>query len=261
MKTHNLLWTGGWDSTYRLLDLAIVKKKVVQPYYIIDEQRKSIEYEQKSMEKIKILIEKLDVDAYHRILKTETVMKCKIHEKHEIKKKYNNIIKSFNLGTQYVWLGSFADENNLTLDLCIEKDTRPFNLIKEVVLKIEDDDDVFYVLNEISYDSDLQIFKYYKFPLLYMTKLEMEQKATEMGFKHIMDETWFCHNPINGKPCGTCNPCKDAKEEGLGRRVPEHTKITLIKHKINTVRGSNINAIFDFAYRKSLRIFPYKKKE
>ena len=29
-----LLWTGGWDSTYRLLDLLLVQKQHVQPYYV-----------------------------------------------------------------------------------------------------------------------------------------------------------------------------------------------------------------------------------
>ncbi|AGB49683.1 hypothetical protein Metho_1478 [Methanomethylovorans hollandica DSM 15978] len=246
MKTYNLLWTGGWDSTYRLLDLVIVKKKVVQPYYIIDEERKSIEHEQKSMDKIKVLIKQLDEDAYHRILKTETVLKAEICEKPEIKQMYNNIIKSFKLGSQYVWLGSFADKNNLTLELCIEKDTKPFNLIKNNIKKVTEDNDVFYILDNVSEDSYLQIFRYYNFPVLYMTKLDMEQKASEMCFKHIMDETWFCHYPINGKPCGMCNPCKDTRKEGLSRRVPEHSKITLIKHKINTVRESNLSSIVNY---------------
>ena len=40
-KPINLFWTGGWDSTYRLLYLLIVEKKYVQPYYIIDLTRKS----------------------------------------------------------------------------------------------------------------------------------------------------------------------------------------------------------------------------
>ena len=31
-----LLWTGGWDSTFRLLQLLLLYEKKVQPYYIID---------------------------------------------------------------------------------------------------------------------------------------------------------------------------------------------------------------------------------
>lgn len=49
----------------------------------------------------------------------------------------------------------------------------------------------------------------------------MEAVAKKNNFSHIMEETWFCHTPYNGKPCGICNPCKYTKEEGLGRRVPK----------------------------------------
>ena len=31
-----LLWTGGWDSTFRLLSLLLREQREVQPYYILD---------------------------------------------------------------------------------------------------------------------------------------------------------------------------------------------------------------------------------
>lgn len=34
-----LLWTGGWDSTFRLLSLLLGEQREVQPYYIIDSLR------------------------------------------------------------------------------------------------------------------------------------------------------------------------------------------------------------------------------
>ncbi len=49
----NLLWTGGWDSTFRLLELLLVKGKVVQPYYIIDADRNSTGMELRTMEELK----------------------------------------------------------------------------------------------------------------------------------------------------------------------------------------------------------------
>ena len=41
----NLFWTGGMDSTFRLIQLTVVYNKVVQPYYIIDPNRNSILFE------------------------------------------------------------------------------------------------------------------------------------------------------------------------------------------------------------------------
>ena len=37
-----VLWTGGWDSTFRVLYLVLVEKCQVQTYYIIDPFRWSL---------------------------------------------------------------------------------------------------------------------------------------------------------------------------------------------------------------------------
>ena len=37
----NLLWTGGWDSTFRFLQLILIEKRTVQPIYIMDLDRTS----------------------------------------------------------------------------------------------------------------------------------------------------------------------------------------------------------------------------
>jgi hypothetical protein len=52
----NVLWTGGWDSTFRVLELAITKKEVVQPHYILDNERASTPQELQAMEQIKELM-------------------------------------------------------------------------------------------------------------------------------------------------------------------------------------------------------------
>ena len=46
----NLLWTGGWDSTFRLLSLVLIKRKPVQPFYVIDVGRVSTIREIKTMQ-------------------------------------------------------------------------------------------------------------------------------------------------------------------------------------------------------------------
>lgn len=40
-KSVNLFWTGGWHSTFRLIQLVLLHQKVVQPYYLIDHYKKS----------------------------------------------------------------------------------------------------------------------------------------------------------------------------------------------------------------------------
>lgn len=71
---HRILWTGGWDSTFRVLDLVLNKKKNIQPYYILDERRASTEIEIATMEKIKEMMKELDLNQYI-VLRTRYISK------------------------------------------------------------------------------------------------------------------------------------------------------------------------------------------
>ena len=78
-------------------------------------------------------------------------------------------------------------------------------------------------LSKIKTEKDqlhFEVFKYYHFPILHLSKKEMLAKAYENGWKEIIDLTWFCHKPQNNKPCGKCNPCRTAVSEGLGNKIP-----------------------------------------
>ena len=51
METARILWTGGWDSTYRLVELSMRNIHIV-PVYILDKERKSKKIEIATMRKI-----------------------------------------------------------------------------------------------------------------------------------------------------------------------------------------------------------------
>ena len=51
METVNILWTGGLDSTYRVLELSRLPV-IIKPYYIWDKTRGSIKQELNAMKKI-----------------------------------------------------------------------------------------------------------------------------------------------------------------------------------------------------------------
>lgn len=78
----------------------------------------------------------------------------------------------------------------------------------------------------------MEIFGYFRFPVLELSKKDMESISKNEEFDDIMNETWFCHTPtLSGKPCGYFNPCRYTREEGLGRRVPKTTKAGYIKYR------------------------------
>ncbi len=49
----NLLWTGGWDSTFQLLQLLLVQRRQVTSFYLIDAERPSTGVELQTMKRIK----------------------------------------------------------------------------------------------------------------------------------------------------------------------------------------------------------------
>lgn len=229
----NILWTGGWDSTFRVLDLVLNKKEVVRPYYVLDERRGSTKMEIITMEKIKGMIAKIDESFSENILETVTIDRNNIPKDENITNAYIKLTEQSHLGDQYDWLARYTNGMGINdLELCVHRDDTVEGFIKNDVELIEKDGDRYYKLVKDPSQPELDIFSHYHYPLFDMTKLDMEKNAKESGFDHIMEVTWFCHSPLNGKPCGMCNPCKYTREEGLGRRVPNPTIAMKIQRKI-----------------------------
>jgi len=228
----DILWTGGWDSTYRILDLAINKNRSVQPYYVIDNGRQSTKIELRTMNEIKQMI--LELNPSSKILDTIIIKIQDISQNTMITNMYNSILVNNFIGKQYEWLAKYALSEGLSdLELCIHLDDKAQKVIINDVEKINETNDSYYKIKSDYTNPNMKLFSFYKFPVLDMTKIEMAEKAKEYGFDHIMEKTWFCHTPINGKPCGMCNPCKYTREEGLGRRVPNPSLFDKMKRKID----------------------------
>lgn len=223
-ETANILWTGGWDSTYRLLDLLLIKEKTVQPWYIIDPYRRSTLLELRAMKEIK---KNLSV----KFPKTVNLLKPNIYlevydinQNEDITGSFNRINEIYTWGNQYEWLARFANEQGLTnLELCWEKgNSERSKHFRNHLIKVNDNNDSYYKFSSNYEQTDYyNIFKYFNFPIIEITKLDMVIISQQHGFNEFMEMTWFCHTPrANFKPCGTCNPCKLTIKKGLGRRLP-----------------------------------------
>ena len=238
----NIFWTGGWDSTFRILQLA-EKKVTIQPYYLKD-NRKS---EKLELNTIKILTEE--------ILKLNTT-KCEINElisigvseienDNDITLSYEKIRKEFKLisngqklGSQYEWLARFS-KNIDNLELGIEKGSKVIDIINtfgELKKNTKTTKGEYFFINEQNSSKDLiKVFGNYHYPLLNFSKLKMKKIAEKNGTIDLMNKTWFCHKPKNDQPCGGCNPCMQTIEFGLKYRFKNKA---LFRYKIKTVERS-----------------------
>lgn len=216
LKEVNILWTGGWDSTFRIMRLSEMNV-VVQPFYISD-NRKCEKYEIKAIMDISKRIN----DNKHSkcVIKPLVIEKASnINPDASITAAFNAILLNDFIGSQYEWLARFSKAYN-GLELCIHIDDKACNVIKKhgLLKEIEDVSGKNYTIDPRSSMEILEVFGNFHFPILDVSKLDMKKKAVEAGFIDIMNMTWFCHTPINGSPCGICNPCSYTIEEGLAYR-------------------------------------------
>ncbi len=222
-----ILWTGGWDSTFQLLRVLLIDKKQVIPYYLKDENRSSTYKEIQTMEKIRSKIYEIDNHMVSLLLPTKILAVSEIPEFMDITNAYKEIKKERFIGSQYDWLARFCEYMNISnLQLCIHKDDKFEAVLHEIIGNDTQRKGYFEGSDLSSSTYEHTVFRYFTFPILKLTKIEMENIARKNRWMDIMVETWFCHNPKDGKPCGRCNPCLYTVEEGLGWRIPWRRLLT-----------------------------------
>ncbi|MCG5516871.1 MULTISPECIES: hypothetical protein [unclassified Ectothiorhodospira] len=218
----NILWTGGWDSTFRVLYASIVEGRQVFPHYIIDFERRSSLRELQAISDIRKSLISLNEDAAKRIAELKITPITEIAKVADITKSYQRLRSRAHLGTQYDWLARYAKTNNIeNLELSIHVDDKAYYFLNG---KVDQPADGQWKLKD-SITGDEYIFSYFTFPLLETSKTDMREIAEKFGFIDLLERSWFCFNPTHGKPCGICNPCIYTAQEGMGYRLPKSAKL------------------------------------
>lgn len=242
-----ILWTGGWDSTFRVLYVSLIDGKQVEPHYIVDTGRPSTLRELQAISEIKDLLRISYKEAHNRISNLQMTLVNEIPEDIAITNSFERLKQRSFLGDQYNWLARYAKSRNLTdLELSVHIDDRAYSFLKE---KVEQTPSGGYRLNQ-RVTGDENIFARFEFPMLEYSKTHMRDIARKHGFIEILEKSWFCHHPMNGIPCGMCNPCAFTVEEGLRYRLPREA---LFRYHTRRYREAMkaLKAPFRFA-RKSL---------
>jgi len=241
-KPLNIFWTGGWDSTFHLLDLVASRGLPAQPHYIIDEDRKSTMAEIRAIRKLKQQIFSSFPQTSGLIHPTRITMKSDLALSQNTRDAYRQLKSDFpSLGSQYAWLTQYClDQQIDNMRVCIEKSEGPtsgpvpiYSIFLNQSEKFDDHDGHAYrILAKHGNEAFFYLFGRYLFPLLDITKIEMGELAAKKGWMEIMKRTWFCHWPTRrGKPCGRCNPCLFVKHKGMDWRLPLSARIKSVFSK------------------------------
>lgn len=220
-KTIDVLWTGGWDSTFRIIELSR-QKVLVQPIYVIDSNRKSVPYELCAMDKIlQILTQKKEtVATFLPILKIEL---NDIPANKEITEAYKIIYAKTNLGAQHEWLARLAVRYP-GIELGTEAgSTSSSRILKAINLfgVLENNDGCIALNREKSTKEGLLVLGNVSFPIIDKTEQDMKKLIEQWKYEDVMKNIWFCHNPLNGKPCGICHPCQVKLASSMEFLLPE----------------------------------------
>lgn len=175
----DILWTGGWDSSFRVLSLALTEKATVQPHYIIDLGRPSSLRELQAINDIRQYLARFDSQASQRIKPTIITSINDIPPDQAITQSYRRLKSRAHLGSQYDWLARYAQFRNLTtLELSVHIDDKAYFFLQGQVTPAASGH---WALKRSadSQEDDLHIFANYRFPVLMLTKEQMRQRAME----------------------------------------------------------------------------------
>lgn len=233
-----MLWTGGWDSTFRLLQLAR-QGAVITPHYIIDKSRGSCEIEMQAMHEIREEVHKRYPES--SIREIEFVRQPDIPVCKDFEEAHQRLLSRGWIGSQYIYIASYCRQNNIqNMELSLERPLSENNMRSVIPCteNTETNSDGHRLIASNT-DEDLRcLFGPFSFPVISMTKLDMLTRAEEWGALDIMNKTWFCHYPLLGKPCGSCNPCMNTFEDGLVYRFPFLSRVRYtVKKKILAYPG------------------------
>lgn len=224
----NLFWTGGWDSTFELLDLTLRLKQPVQPIYLLDEDRKSTDAEILTIKRIKKYLNERHPFTQKLIEPVKYFEVDEIPQDKEIEEAFDDLRQESYLGMQYNWLARFCRWQVIDeIELCINGGN-VHHAIEDWVKEVTTPFRKYYVIDEEYQDSEIYtLFGCYTFPIMDFNKARIHQISKERGWQDIMLKTSFCFNPSDDLvPCGACNPCKYAIEGGVGWRIPITRRIT-----------------------------------
>jgi hypothetical protein len=236
MAEYHLLWTGGWDSTFRLLQLLLILKKKVHTYYIVRPFSQKLVHEIRTISNIRETVLKRYPHTQELFLPTVYFNVNEIKENEKITAQFNRSFAD-KISNQYEFLSRFTAHFNLDdLELSIENSERPGTfrpLLTENVEAFDKNGYESYRFIDQPSIADFELFKNFSLPIFRLYKTDMKAIAQENDFLDIMNTTWFCDYPTSkGDACGECIPCNIAVDAGLGYRVSTIGHIRYWKHQV-----------------------------
>ena len=218
-----VFWTGGWDSTFRIIQLQreLHEEPIsIQPIYVSGDGRKS---ESKEIETMKKLTQMIRTIGSNELMDLKIIDKATIPADQRITEAFEKMTKIVRIGTQYEWLARLAKDYP-GIEIGIEKPNGEYSGCIQAIQttgKLIKNDNTYIIDKENSNEICRLLFENLSFPICEITETDMVNYIHEWKCEDIMKNIWFCHKPFNGEPCGYCRPCQQKMECGMDWLIPE----------------------------------------
>ena len=225
-----ILWTGGWDSSYRVCHLAIVEQKIVAPIYFKSPWRHTTPLELEAIDRLLAALQEQFPEARQRILPLQVFPMDREQDPRDPFIVDHYALQSVTrIGPQYALLARELHRLDLHgVEMCIHVGDHPgkgpvgkFTLLFQNRLErhVEHGVEYYQLAGPAGLDATARVFSRLRFPLHNVTKTQTRDLARLHGFERLLHLTWFCYHPRSGRPCGVCNPCLQAIADDFGWRI------------------------------------------
>lgn len=234
-----IFWTGGWDSTFRVMELLTTTVGPIQPRYVIDPRRASSALE---LATIRQLTQHLEAGGYAepgRIREPVLYRREEIPPDPDIDEAFLTITRQNRLGNQYRWLAMLVKAEGLDgIELSVEKGRSLYPIVGPFLVPVgQDTVPAFRVAPDAG--AVAVLLGGFVLPLIQRSDARLRQEAAERGWDEVLAKTCFCHSPVRGRhPCGTCRPCVqmlERKEEGARLGWIGKTRYWAIERAVRTL--------------------------
>ena len=221
-NTVYVFWTGGFDSTFRVLQAVVDEGKIVQPFYLsgnIDNaptkrvKRRNQQMEVQAMQQVRAELCQSHPDACTRLRPPIVVQDVPIDRR---TKRWMRALAAQRVvrrpTCQYGSLGAFARYIGVPVELGIVQDGHSnAGIYGGLRDKVTGKGSRCRVTSAaVEAHPEFALFQPLRFPLMYVDKPAMWAIAKRNGYDHLLRRTWSCWYPTAaGKPCNKCLMCRE----------------------------------------------------